>query len=358
MQERELTQAAERVIRSGIYLNGSETRTFEQELARHTGTQGCVATSNGLDSLKLIFRALMELGRIRQGDRVMVAANTYIASVLPLVELGLIPVLHDADPFSMNLAEDGIRRLTAKGIRAVIPVHLYGTPCLRPDVWSALRERGIIVVEDNAQSIGAMAADKEGIMSRCGSFGDAAAFSFYPTKNIGALGDAGAVCSSDPELLDCIRALANYGSDRRYHNIYRGYNARMDELQAAMLRVRLRHIDSVIAARREIAAVYEQEIDSRIVWKPTVFEEALQVWHQYVIRCPRRDELREFLARQGIETDIHYPTPLFRQPCMRELDAESYPVAERISREAVSLPIGSATPEQARIVARTINRFE
>lgn len=355
--EEEVSKAAARVIRSGRYINGPEASAFEAELARHTGTNGCVATSNGLDSLKLIFRALMELGRMKPGDKVMTAANTYIATVLPLVELGLTPVLYDADPLTMNLAQSGIRDCAERGIRAVVPVHLYGNPCLRPDDWRKLREQGIIVVEDNAQGIGAMAADENGEMRRCGSMGDAAAFSFYPTKNIGALGDAGAVCSSDMELLDCVRALANYGSDTRYHNIYRGYNARMDELQAAILRVKLRHIDKETARRREIATIYDREIVQPNIIKPITSAGTIPNRHQYVVRSRNRDELRHYLSSRGIGTDIHYPTPLYRQPCFLRLLDSGFPTTEMLSREVISLPIGSATQEQAKAVAQEINRF-
>ncbi|MDE7095926.1 MAG: DegT/DnrJ/EryC1/StrS family aminotransferase, partial [Muribaculaceae bacterium] len=248
---KELEDAASRVIRSGCYLHGPETKAFEEELAMQCGSKYAIGVSNGLDALRLIIRGYIETGRLRPGDAVMVAANTYIATVMPVTEFGLVPIFVEPDADTMNFNWDEASRILAENddsqfplnIRCALITHLYGTPCWDSTVADMMRSRGMIIVEDNAQAIGAEASE-EGFngVSHTGNLADAAAFSFYPTKNIGALGDAGAVTTNDPVLADAVKALANYGTDRRYHNIYAGFNCRLDEIQAAMLRIKLRHM--------------------------------------------------------------------------------------------------------------------
>lgn len=347
------------VIRSGYYLRGPQTAAFESELAAiHGEGMHAIAVSNGLDALRLILRAYLELGRLKPGDEVLYPANTYIASVLPISELGLRPVAVEPDPATMNIDLSRIEgHLTAR-TKAIMLVHLYGNPCWDSTVMNKLRDSGILVIEDNAQAIGARAAE-EGFNGShlTGALGDAAGFSFYPTKNIGALGDAGAVMTSDKTLADTVRALANYGSDTRYHNIYRGYNCRMDELQAAMLRVRLRRLDEIIENRNAAADVYSRSLTLPQLILPSVAPGDTHVWHQYVVRHPRRDRLREYLKENGVGTDIHYAIPPHRQPCYADTDFGPLPVADRLAETVVSLPIAAVSPTDAAEIAEIINGF-
>lgn len=353
----ELKKAAARVIDSGHFLGGGETEAFESEMsALHAGAH-CVGTSNGLDSLRLIFRAMLELGKLTTGDRIIVPGGTYIASVLPLTEFGFRPVFIDSDPRTLNM--DPVAAIRgARSARAILTVHLYGNPCWHPAFVELARERELMIIEDNAQSIGAHAAEP-GLLGQTltGTLGHAAAFSFYPTKNVGALGDAGAVVTPDQELAATVRALANYGSDRRYHNIFHGYNCRLDELQAAFLRVKLRHLDEETLRRGRIAGIYSRAITNPQIVKPHVLEKGRQVWHQYIIRCDRRDELRRYLADRGIGTDVHYEVSPTRQPCYSVYTATPLPQVSRLCATMVSLPIGSATPDEAERVAETVNSF-
>lgn len=374
----ELEEAALGVIRGGRYLHGHETAAFERELAAQCGAAHAIGVSNGLDAIRLILRAYLEMGRLEKGDYVMVAANTYIATVLPITEFGLRPIFVEPDPDTMNFSWQNALSpfphfpspLTPNPslfplpqVKAAIITHLYGTPCWDAEAALRLRNRGILIIEDNAQAIGALAAEEGFHGSRAtGALGDAAAFSFYPTKNIGALGDAGAVATSDTALSDTIRALANYGSDRRYHNIYRGYNCRMDEIQAAMLRVKLRHLDEETGRRAAIAGVYDSTISNPLVEKPAIFPAMRQVWHQYVVRLPEglRDRFRTYLAEKGIGTDVHYPDPPYLQPCYSEYADLAQPDRPSIvmSRTCVSLPIANVSPSEALEVSRVINTFQ
>ncbi len=356
----ELVGAAAETIRSGRYLHGPKTAEFESAMARTCGTRHCVAVSNGLDAIRLSLRALMETGRLAPGDEVIAPANTYIASILPLTELGLRPVLAEPSEADFNLDPAEVRRLLTARTRAVLAVHLYGNPCWDAPLMKELADRDIWIVEDNAQAIGALAADEGLAGTRAtGGLGHIAATSFYPTKNIGALGDAGAVTTSDEELAAAVRALANYGSDRRYHNIMTGYNNRMDEIQAAMLCVKMRHLDEVSEARARAARAYSETLDNPLVTPPQALPGMRQVWHQYVVRVPAevRDRFREQLAAEGVGTDIHYAVPPHLQPCYYPSLGTSYPITERLASEVVSLPIAAVTPAQAREIAGIINRL-
>lgn len=353
----ELKKAAIRVIDSGRFLGGEETRSFEEEMsALHSGLH-CVGVSNGLDSLRLIVRGFIELGRLTPGDKVIVPGGTYIASLMPLTEFGLIPIFIDSDPSTLNM-NVGLAAYAAKTARVLMTVHLYGTPCWSNEFLTLAQDKGLIIIEDNAQSIGAY-AECEGMNNSriTGTLGHAAGFSFYPTKNIGALGDAGAVITADKELSDTVRTLANYGADRRYHNIYEGYNCRIDEIQAAFLRVKLCHLESEISRRCEIAAIYDRNISNPLIIKPTIDHTMRQVWHQYIIRTERRDDLRKYLKAAGIGTDVHYEISPTRQPCYRRFASTPLPQTDMLCATMVSLPIGSATKEDALRVAETINSF-
>ncbi len=353
-----IEQALLRVARSGRYVGGPEVESLEKALAAVAGTPYAVGVSNGLDALRLIFKAYIQMGRLAPGDEVIVPANTYIASVLAVTDCGLMPVFCDPDPKTMNLTSADVQRVMTPRTRAVLVVHLYGRACW-DEGFTRLAQEGMIIVEDNAQAIGA-SASVPGLLghNNTGGLGHAAAFSFYPTKNIGALGDAGAITTADAALATTARALANYGSDRRYHNIYAGYNCRLDPVQAAVLTAKLPGLDAETARRREIAAIYDAEIQNPAVVKPQREEPDGQVWHQYVVRTPRRDALREHLSALGIGTDINYPLPPHRQPCYAQFAHLHLPVADEIAATCLSLPINSAiTPHQAREVARAVNSF-
>ena len=355
----QLKAAACEVIERGRYLHSTQTELFEQEIATVCQTRHCVGVSNGLDALRLILRAYKEMGVMREGDEVIVPANTYVASVLAVSDNGLVPVLCDVSEQTMNLDSSLLETLITPRTRAIMPVHLYGTPCWDSQLVQAAREHELVIIEDNAQAIGARSA----IAGLNGTFitgglGDAAGISFYPTKNLGALGDGGAVVTNDDKLAETVRALANYGSDRRYHNIYQGYNCRLDEIQAAMLRVKLQYLAQENKTRNAVARAYKQAINNPRVTTPVIFEDMEQIWHQYVVRVESRDDFRAYLADNGVGTDIHYATPSHKQPCYIHLEHAPLPVTERLADEVVSLPIAHPiTPDDAIAIAEIINHY-
>ncbi|MDE5733693.1 MAG: DegT/DnrJ/EryC1/StrS family aminotransferase [Duncaniella sp.] len=360
-----LAEAAVRVVRSGRYIGGPEVEAFERELADMTGVPYIIGVSNGLDALRLTLRAMVAQGRLGEGDGVVVPANTYIASVLAISDAGLRPVLVNPDDRTMNLSAEGLERALSEndGVRAVMPVHLYGRVAWDADIREMCLRHRLAVLEDNAQAIGARST-ADGLYGgrMTGALGDAGAFSFYPTKNTGALGDAGAVATHDPELAKIVRALANYGADRRYHNIYTGFNCRMDPIQAAMLRVKLPYTDKENADRFERALAYERTIERTDVVKPLMSEAVTDcVWHQYVIRVPadKRDAMRRALETAGAGTDIHYAVPPHMQPCYARLAHGDLSLTERMAAELISLPIATGTSvEDASEIARIINAIE
>lgn len=354
----EIEAGVARVLASGRYVGGPEVERLEEMLREATGMPFAVGVSNGLDALRLIFRAYIGLGRLRPGDEVIVPANTYIASVLAVTDAGLVPVLADPDPATMNLSADGLRMALTPRTRAVLTVHLYGRPAWDAEMEEIALKAGLIVVEDNAQAIGALSPG--GIPT--GALGDAAAFSFYPTKNIGALGDAGAVTTRDEALARAVRALANYGSDRRYHNIYEGFNCRLDPVQAAVLTAKLPHLAEESRRRQKLARVYLECIANPALILPDVPAGGTHVWHQFVIRLrdrALRDRFIAYLDTEGVGTDIHYAVPPHLQPCYRgRFDGAELPVTEELAASVVSLPISSCTtPADAREIAGIINRF-
>lgn len=355
----ELKAAACEVIERGRYLHSTQTELLEQEIAALCQARHCVSVSNGLDALRLILRAYKELGLMRDGDEVIVPANTYVASVLAITDSGLVPVLCDPREDTMNLDSGLIEELITPRTRAVMPVHLYGTPCWDSTLMQVAQSHDLLIIEDNAQAIGAESAvaGLEGTRVT-GGLGHVAGISFYPTKNLGALGDGGAVVTSDDALAATVRALANYGSDRRYHNIYKGYNCRLDEIQAAMLRVKLRHLAQENAMRAAVARAYCESIDNPKVTPPVIFGDMKQTWHQFVVRVEHRDAFRTYLADHGVGTDIHYATPAHWQPCYNDLAHVPLPVTECLANEVVSLPVATPiTPDDARAIAAIINRY-
>ena len=348
----ELKAAANRVIESGRYVGGSECAAFEDELKGVAGTRFAVGVSNGLDALRLIFKSYIETGRLAPGDEVLVPANTYIASVLAVTDAGLTPVFVDASCRTLNMDTSLIDRAVTPRTRAILTVHLYGRPCYDRALADAAERHNLIVVEDNAQAIGAVNSDGR----PTGGLGDAAAFSFYPTKNIGALGDAGAVTTNDEQLAATVRALANYGSEKRYENIYCGYNCRLDPIQAAFLCVKLPYLEAENERRRALAGIYDAEIRNSLLTKPEF--NAGSVWHQYVVCAPERDRFRTYLADNGVGTDVNYPTPPHRQPCYDRYAHLSLPVAEELSRMVVCLPVSACTSTaDAREISHIINQF-
>ncbi len=343
----EMTEAAIRVIRSGRYIGGEEVESLESRLAAMTGSCHAIGVSNGLDALRLILRAYVVLGAMSEGDEVIVPANTYIASVLAISDAGLKPVLVDVDDSTMNIDTSLIENAITERTKAIMTVHLYGRVAWDNTLVDIARNHDLKIIEDCAQAIGARAVTAGlGGGVHAGALGDAGAFSFYPTKNVGALGDAGAVTTDDTLLASTIRALANYGSDRRYHNIYQGYNCRMDPIQAAMLNVKLTHTDDENADRFARALAYSRTISHHDVVTPLMSKAVIDnVWHQYVIRVRdgKRDRMRQLLAEAGVGTDIHYATPPHMQPCYAGLDHASLPVTELLANEIISLPIGTGT---------------
>lgn len=353
-----LDEAAVKVIHSGRYLHGAQTDRLEQRLKGLFSTQEAVGVSNGLDAIRLIIASYLHMGRLHEGDEVAVPANTYIASVLPITEFNLKPLFIDVETSGYNMNLELLEKKITSKTKAVMLVHLYGTPVWDARLMHSMRDKGILIIEDNAQAIGAH-APTPGFngATATGGLGDASALSFYPTKNIGALGDAGAVATSDKELAATVRTLANYGSDRRYHNITEGYNCRIDELQAAFLNVKLDYLNDILESRARTARIYCGNIDNPAVTTPVYMTDRRQVWHQYVIRTDRRDELKAFLAQKGIGTDIHYPCPPYAQPCYRGVFKTDCKVADRLSGEILSLPIAAVDEEAALYVCETINSF-
>lgn len=359
----ELMAAAERVIKSGRYIGGTEIDAVEDDLAQLTSTKYAIGVSNGLDALKLIMRAYVEMGVFKRGDEIIVPANTYIASLLAISDAGLVPVPVDVDIRSMNIDSRAAETAISPSTKGIMTVHLYGRMAWDTDLMDMAGRHNLKIIEDCAQAIGGRAtvAGINGTVE-AGGLGDAAAFSFYPTKNIGALGDAGAVTTNDRVLADTVRALANYGSDRRYHNIYRGYNCRMDPLQGAMLAVKLRHTADENADRFARALAYHRTIRKDGVVTPEMSNAVTDnVWHQYVIRVldGHRDQMRERLLDAGVETDIHYPTPPHLQPCYAgSLRHGPLPVTEQLSGEILSLPIGPGTSvKDAAEIAEILNNI-
>lgn len=355
----DLKKAASRVIDSGRYIGGCENDIFEKELAELVGVDYAVGVSNGLDAIRLIFRAYIELGQLKPGDEVIVPANTYIASVLAITDNGLEPVFVEPDSKTYNLDTSLLESAITPRTKAILTVHLYGRACYDKCMAEVARKYNLLIVEDNAQAIGAEAAIESCRgTAKTGSLGNAAAFSFYPTKNIGALGDGGAVTTSDRALAETVRVLANYGSKSRYNNVFEGFNCRLDAIQAAFLRVKLQHLNEEILHRRELAAIYSTTINNALVKTPLIDSPDRSVWHQYVVTTPCRDNLINYLANNGVGTDIHYAVPPHRQPCYSRYAHLKLPMTEKLAGEVLSLPISSGTSvDDAREIARIINNF-
>lgn len=349
-----IIEAVTRVIDSGWYVQGEEVKAFEQEFATYCGTTHCVGVANGLDALTLTLRAWMELGRLQPGDEVIVPANTYIASILAISANGLKPVLVEPDARSFNMSPASARAAITRKTRVILPVHLYGQLADMHSIMELARNNGLLVLEDAAQAHGAAIGGK-----KAGSWGDAAGFSFYPGKNLGALGDAGAITTNDTELAQTLRALGNYGSHEKYKNLFKGVNSRLDEIQAAVLRVKLSKLDQETERRRLIAQIYLQNINGKEIQLPKVICNEQHVWHLFVIRTQKRDALQQYLREKGIQTLIHYPIPPHCQQAYQEWNGLRHELTERIHREVLSLPIGPTIHEDtAMYVSKVVTGFE
>ena len=350
----ELVDACTRVIDSGWYIGGSELEQFEQQFATYCGTKYAIGVANGLDALILTLRAWKELGKLKEGDEVIVPSNTYIASILAISANNLTPVLVEPCVDSFNINPKKIEAAITSRTKAILPVHLYGQLADMPVIMDIAKRHELLVLEDSAQAHGASLDEK-----RAGSWGDASGFSFYPGKNLGALGDAGAITTSDKELADTLRALRNYGSHEKYKNLFQGVNSRLDEIQAAMLNVKHKHLDFEIDHRRKVANAYIEGINNKAIILPTNEHDSAHVWHVFVIRCESRDELQKYLAKNGIQTIIHYPVPPHQQPAYKEWNELSYPISESIHAEVLSLPIGpTMTMEDVNTVVQICNEFQ
>lgn len=344
--------AADEVLQSGWYLRGEATQRFEQHYAEYIGTKHCVGCANGLDALTLILLAYKELGVMKDGDEVIVPANTYIASILAITENRLTPVLVEPDINTLQIDDMLIEQAITPRTRAIMIVHLYGRCAYTDRIGEICAQYGLKLIEDNAQAHGCRATTPDGFPSgKTGSLGDAAAHSFYPTKNLGAFGDAGAVTTDDDELAALIRALGNYGSARHYVFDHIGCNSRIDELQAAILDAKLHDLDAGNARRREIASLYVNNVKNPAVTIPQSDRDS--VWHIFPVLCERRDELQRYLADNDVGTEIHYPIPPHKQKCYPEWNTHEFPITERIHVQELSIPCNQALADND--VTRIIN---
>lgn len=345
----ELLDKIKTVAESGWYILGPEVEAFEKEFASFCAARYCIGVGNGLDAITLILKGY----GLKNGDEVIVPANTFIATILAVTNAGCIPVLVDPNPHSMNIDPKNIEQAITRKTKAVIAVHLYGQPCEMDAINKIKKEYGIKVVEDAAQAHGA-----EYRRARIGSIGDAAAFSFYPTKNLGALGDGGAVVTSDYELYLKVNALRNYGSSTKYIHRMKGYNSRLDEIQAAILRVKLKYMTEEISRRQMIADTYMRNIQHKAISLPHQIKNAKHVWHLFVIQSKRRDELAQHLRSNCIETMVHYPVPPHLQDAYRELRHHKLSISEMLSKRVLSLPMSAAMdPKDAIIISESINQW-
>lgn len=328
----ELKDAANRVIDSNRYILGKEVENFEIEFANYIGAKYCIGVGNGLEALYLILRAY----GIGKDDEIILPSNTYIATALAVSYAGAIPVFVEPNKLTYNIDPDLIEEKITKRTKAIIPVHLYGQSCDMDNINKIAKKYNLKVIEDSAQAHGATYKGR-----KCGTLSNASGFSFYPTKNLGAIGDAGAITTDDKNLAGKVKALRNYGSEKHYYNKYKGYNSRLDEMQAAILRVKLRHLDEFNYERKKIAKIYFDKLQNSNLILPYIPEWANPAWYLFVVRSKKRDELQKYLNSQGVETSIHYPIPIHLQEAYEDLDYKKsdFPIAEKIANEILSLPL-------------------
>ena len=354
----ELVEACNRVIDSGWYIGGKELESFESNFAEYCGTQFAIGVANGLDALILTLRAWKELGKLKDGDEVIVPSNTYIASILAITANNLTPVLVEPNISTYNIDPIKIKEAITAKTKVILPVHLYGQLAKMPEIMQIAKQHNLLVLEDSAQSHGAQIQGK-----KAGNWGDASGFSFYPGKNLGALGDAGAVTTNDPELANMLKALRNYGSHEKYKNLVPGVNSRLDEIQAAMLDIKLKYLEQETQHRRRIAGLYLNGIKNPLIQLPLKEVNAetytQHVWHLFVIRSNQREALQQYLLNHGVQTLIHYPIPPHKQQAYKEWNHLSYPISEQIHREVLSLPMGpTLSIVDAKRVVTLCNQFQ
>ena len=345
----EIDKRIKSILDKGWYLQGEWDKTFEKHFAEFCGVKHCISCANGLDALNLIIRGY----GFGAGDEIIVPANTYIASILAISQNGCTPVLVEPDINTYNINPDLIEEKITSKTKAIMVVHLYGQAVQMDKIWALVKKYNLKIIEDSAQSHGALYKEK-----RVGSLGDASGFSFYPGKNLGCMGDGGAITTNDDELAKKIRAIANYGSDYKYHHIYKGINSRLDEIQAAILDVKLPHLDQDNARRREIAKYYRENIKNQKITLPKAYDEKSHVWHVFVVRCKDRDAFQKHLEDNDIQTLIHYPTPPHKQECYKEIFSLSLPITEKIHKEVISLPISPVmADEEIKKIVKILNQF-
>lgn len=351
--QEEIDRAIVRVAQSGWYIQGKEVEQFESDFAQYCQSNNCIGVGNGLDAIKLTFCGYKELGLMEEGDEIIVPANTYIASMLAISECGLVPVLIEPDICTYNIDPKQIEAKITPKTKAILAVHLYGQLCAMDELKEIANTYNLKLIDDAAQAHGAIYKGK-----KVGSLCDATAFSFYPTKNLGALGDGGAVTTNDSELASVIRALAKYGSTKKYQNIYKGYNSRLDEMQAAILNVKLKYLDEEVTLRHELAQQYISLIDNKQIITPCFSNIKEHAFHLFVIRNDKRDQLQRYLLDNGIQTQVHYPTPPHKQLAYKEWNNLSYPITEQIHNEVLSLPINTYLKISGiEIITNCLNKF-
>lgn len=357
--EKLLTDAYNEVLNSGWYILGSKVEQFEKAFADYCNVKHCIGVANGLDALILILEAYKEMGEMKNGDEVLVPSNTYIASILAITRAGLNPVLVEPDLNTYLLDPEKLKAHITSKTKAILPVHLYGRVCEMNAINNCAKQFGLKVIEDCAQSHGAIYNNQ-----KCGSLGDAAGFSFYPGKNLGALGDGGAVTTNNDALAETIKALRNYGSHKKYENLYCGFNSRLDELQAALLSVKLPFLDADNEHRRKVAQYYHEHISNPHITLPYHKSENLQnvqdhVWHLFVLRVQNRESFQQYLAANGIQTVIHYPIPPHQQKAYNQLSSLSLPISEKIHREVISIPISPVMEaKEYETVCKVLNAYQ
>lgn len=345
----EIASRIKDILDKGWYLQGEENENFTKNFANFCGTKFALGVANGLDALNLIIKAY----GFGNGDEIIVPANTYIATILAISENGCIPILVEPDIKTYNINLDSIEEKITSKTKAIMVVHLYGQAVQMGKIWKIAKKYNLKIIEDSAQAHGAIYQE-----NRTGNLGDASGFSFYPGKNLGCMGDGGAVTTNDEELFNKIKAIANYGSDRKYHHIYKGVNSRLDEIQAAVLDIKLKHLDSDNNKRREISKYYRENIKNSKIILPDTYDEKSHVWHIFAVRTQNRDEFQKYLTEKGIQTIIHYPTPPHKQGAYKEWNNLSFPITEEIHNTILSLPIFPVmTDSEIEKVVEVVNEY-
>ena len=345
----EMMKKMEEIYDKGMYILGEEVEKFEEEYAKYIGTKYCAGVGNGQDALRIAMLAL----EIERNDEVIVPSNTYIATALAVSYTGAKPVLVDPDIDTYNITADNLEEKITKNTKAIVVVHLYGQACQMDDILKIAKKYNLYVIEDCAQAHNATYKGQ-----KVGTFGDVGCFSFYPGKNLGALGDAGAIVTNNKELLDKVKAIANYGSSKKYYHLYKGVNSRLDELQAGLLRIKLKKLDDYTVERNEIAKKYLEGINNKKIILPKLAKDSTHVWHVFAIRCEEREKLQKYLSDNGIGTIIHYPISIAKQEAYKEDNLEDLPIAEKIAKEELSLPLYiGMSDDEINYVIDVINKY-